>query len=228
MHLHGDGRLRRAPLLPGILVIPEQFLLLRVHRNHRPRDGERPPHLLVDVPELRVTIRVIRPLVHLPRPLQAVVQLPQQLGDLLVADGMAVRGELGRQCPRTLAGPAQRRLGIAPGQRIDQRLEATRQVGIARDQRRPPAARATHPPGGSGGLIKFRQPFRDRDPRQPAGAAHERDAAMSELSGFIRRQQPPRTFVQMRPEPRHSVLQGAGTVTGRSVCHAATHVNVIY
>src|SRR6202023_2099712 len=98
-----------------------------------------------DIEKLGVAVRVIVPLFGLPIPLETVVQLAEQLSHLLMTDRMVLRPEVRGQRPRTLAGPAEWRFGIAPRQWLDQCFEATRQVGIARDQCRPPAPGTPHP-----------------------------------------------------------------------------------
>src|SRR4029453_12748627 len=89
-----------APLAALVLVIADQLLLLRVHGYH---GFARPQSLFdsaVDMPELRVTIRMIASLLGLAVTLQAVATLPQELRDFGVADGVAP----GRQFACDVAG----------------------------------------------------------------------------------------------------------------------------
>lgn len=80
--------------------------------------------LAVDVLELRVAVRMLRPFDRLVGRLQAVAVLAKQLGHGLVADLDAVLDEkLARQCDCALARPTQRRLRIAACERIDELLE---------------------------------------------------------------------------------------------------------
>ena len=71
---------RLTPLAALVLVVADQFLLLRVHGNDwlaRPQslfDGA------IDMPELRVAIRMIAPFLSLAVALQAVATLPQEFG----------------------------------------------------------------------------------------------------------------------------------------------------
>src|ERR1019366_74998 len=101
-----------APLAAMILVVADQFLLLRVHGN----DGLARPQSLfdcaVDMPELRVAIGVRVPLLGLAVALQAVATLPQELGDFGVADPVASGRQFRRKRAGALAGPAQGRLRV--------------------------------------------------------------------------------------------------------------------
>src|SRR3990167_537717 len=114
MAIHEVRRLALSPLPALVLVIPNQFLLLRIHGDDRSARGDRPADVIVYVLELRVAVRMIRAFLGLPVPLQAVVHLTQELRDLLMADRMVLAREFRRQRPRALAGPAQRRLRVAP------------------------------------------------------------------------------------------------------------------
>src|SRR5919106_433814 len=60
VHPHGLGQARRAPRPPGILEIPHQLLLLRVHGDHRLVRGLKPADLRGDVAELGVPVGVRR------------------------------------------------------------------------------------------------------------------------------------------------------------------------
>src|SRR5665213_2590817 len=59
------GALLLAPLAAFVLVVSDQFLFFGVHGNHGPSLLQRQAHLLVDMPELGVAIRMILPLLGL-------------------------------------------------------------------------------------------------------------------------------------------------------------------
>src|SRR6058998_930521 len=61
------------PLPPLVFKVADDFLFLRVHRNHRSPLRQSQPHFLVDVPELGIPVRMIFPLLGLAVALQTVV-----------------------------------------------------------------------------------------------------------------------------------------------------------
>ena len=127
---HAVGRSRRTPRAAGILEVPDELLLLRIHRDRRLLRPLRRAHLARDVPKLRVPIDVLTPFARLDVALQAVAQAVQQLRDDRVADVVAQRVERHRQRARAQARPAQRRVGIAGRGRLDQRIQVAQQRGI--------------------------------------------------------------------------------------------------
>jgi hypothetical protein len=60
---------------PVILEVPDQFLLLRVHRNHGMVTRQTPLDLRIQMLELSVTVRVAVPLPGLAVGLQTVAEL---------------------------------------------------------------------------------------------------------------------------------------------------------
>jgi len=100
-------RPRFAPLAALVLVVANQLLFPGVHGN----DGRaRPQGVLdgaVDMPELRVAIGMIVPLLGLAVARQAVAIFPQELGDFGVADRVVLGSQFRRQRAGALAGPAQ-------------------------------------------------------------------------------------------------------------------------
>ncbi len=183
--LHLFSRPLATPLPPFVFKVSNQLLLLGVHRNDRLALPQRQLHLPVDVPELGVPVRMVVPFLGLPVALQAVIHLPQQLRHLFVADGVSLAGQFVRQRPGALAGPAQRRLRIAPRQRLDQGLQQRGQLGIMPDQRMPSAARTADAFRGQGGRIQFLNALHDGDPGQPAGPADQRHSAVAQ-SAWLR------------------------------------------
>jgi hypothetical protein len=118
------------PLPAGVLEIPDQFPLLRVHRHDRlapALEGAQPG---VDVFELGVAVGMRRPFPGLAVGLQAVVQLMEQGSDRLVTDRMPLAAQFRGQCARTLAGPAEGGLGVAAGGRFDQSFQVPDQGGV--------------------------------------------------------------------------------------------------
>ena len=165
--VHADlmWRLERPPLLSRILVVAEELLLLGVDRDHRALRGERLADFVVDESELGVPVWVLLAFTSLPRSLEAVAGVSQQLRHGLMADRMASRRQLRRQRPCTLVRPTQGRLRVPSAYRLNQRLQAFRQVGIAHLDQGPSPTRAPHATRRQRGLVQFPQPFRDRDTR---------------------------------------------------------------
>src|ERR1700694_608064 len=82
-------RPRLAPLAARILIVADQFLLLRVHGNDWFAYPQRLFDSAVDISELRVAVGMIAPLLGLAVALQTVTILPQELADFGVAYRMS-------------------------------------------------------------------------------------------------------------------------------------------
>ena len=82
------------------------------------------------MPELGITIRMIVSLLGLAIASQTVVLIVKNLRYFGVTDGMMAPGQRLRDRTRALAGPAQRRFGIAPRLFLDHRLQPLHQLGI--------------------------------------------------------------------------------------------------
>src|SRR5215471_2462136 len=142
---------RRKPLLVAVVVIPEEFFLLRIHRNHRPALLEIWLHGGVDVSELRIPIGMILPLLGLAVALQTVAQMVKDLGHFGMADGMLAPGQGIGDGARTLASPAQRRFGITSRLLIDEPLQPVHQqwtgneMGLATRSRTADTPSQRHP-----------------------------------------------------------------------------------
>src|SRR2546425_7629572 len=64
---------RPAPLAPFVFKVADEFLFLRIYRNHRPPLRQSHPHFFIDVPELGIPVWMICPLLGLAVALQTVV-----------------------------------------------------------------------------------------------------------------------------------------------------------
>jgi len=80
------GLLCRKPLLTGIVVVADEFLLFCVHRNHRNALRQAFFYRGIDVPKLRIAVGVVCALLGLPIALQTIVQIVKNLSDLRMAD----------------------------------------------------------------------------------------------------------------------------------------------
>jgi len=72
VHIDLDGLAFRLPFLPGILVVPDQFLLLGVDRDDRRASAQERLALALDVAKLGIAIGMLLPFFGLGIALQAV------------------------------------------------------------------------------------------------------------------------------------------------------------
>ena len=73
MEPHGLGAVFWPPFPSGIPQIPNEFLLLRVHRNRGTMLALKAPHLVVEILQLGIAIQMLRSLIRLKIHLHAVV-----------------------------------------------------------------------------------------------------------------------------------------------------------
>ena len=106
MHQHLLRRSLGTQLPPTVLEGPHQFLLLRVHGDHRLSQGELQLHRPVQVLKLGVAVRVFRPRQGLAIGLQAIAHVVEQFGDHAMADLVPLALQCRRQLTHALAGPA--------------------------------------------------------------------------------------------------------------------------
>ena len=200
------------PFAAGVLELPDQLLLLGVHADHRVAGVLVGPGLLVDVPELRVPVRVLLALDGLGVALQAEPLLVQQVTDRVRADLVALAGQLGRQRPGRLDRPPQRRHRIAPLIRLDQRQQRREQPRIQVGGPLAAPARAGGPgPAAPRPDSSSATPSDTVPSRIPAARATSPDPAMPQRAGLSAHQQPPLPLIQMRehrPELRRQRLPG--------------------
>ena len=184
--LYPRRRLRRAPGAARVLERADQLLLLGVHRNRRLLLPLRASHAPGDVPKLRVPIDMLAALTSLGVALQAVAQSVQQLGDHRVADAVAQTVERHRQRPCALARPPQRRVGIAGGGRLNQRIQIAQQRRVEIDRALAAAARPSRPAARER-LVRrqFTQTALDGRCRDTRGSGDQRRAAITDRLGPV-------------------------------------------
>ena len=143
---------RRLPFPPAVLEVPDQLLLLRVDRDHRLAGGQMLVRGLVDVLELRVTVRMRGAFLPFARRLQPVAQAVQQPASNSPAtparsapppasrDSCTSSAAAGRVAARERIHP----LGARPGCRVDPAgCGAVRRQGVGCG----PSARRGQSPG---------------------------------------------------------------------------------
>jgi hypothetical protein len=213
---HRLGFVSRLPLAAPGLEIPDQFLLLGVHRDHRLAAALERPSARGDVLELTIAVGVLRPFAGLARRLQVVVQVMQQLGHLASADGVPLVTQRRRQLGGALARPAQGRLGIAAGHRVDQPLQVASQGRVGCCQRPAATSGAPHParPQRFLGVALLPPQLLDAGPHGHAGEAgglgHARNPAAAQGQRFGGRPGAPLALIQQRLQPfiLHPQLRG--------------------
>ena len=135
------------------------------------------------------------------------------------ADTVALPRQFLGQPPRTLAGPPQRRLGIASRHGSTNASRAGGNPGSVRRhgcRPRPVGARV----GICGALdrqIQFPHPARDRQPRQPAGASDQRHASPAQFPRFGCGPLPTPPLVHLG-EPTYDTFGGSVRLSARPAC----------
>jgi len=187
-----------APRVPAVLKVPDEFLLLGVHREHGGARRQIALRRLVDVGELGVTVGVVVAFARLAVALQAVAPGVQHPRHPRMADRMPLGAQLGRQLAHALAGPAQGRLRVPPRRRLDQPLQVRPHARIFLDRRLAPASRPADTPrcGDGARPAEFLDPHLDDFARQTRGARHGRNPAPADGQGLRRRHGAPPPFVQ--------------------------------
>jgi hypothetical protein len=151
------------------------------------------------MPELRVAVAMITPLLGLAVALQAVTALPQKLGDLGVTHRVVPGHQLRRQRASARAHLAQGRLRVATRRGLDHAVQGGYQARIVGDQRVSCAALVANPARSHRRGLQFSNALGQRNARQATGAAHSRNAAMTQFHCFAGGHRAAGVFVQMRP-----------------------------
>ncbi len=191
----------RPPLASGVLEVADQFLLLRVDGDDGLRGPLEPPDLLVDIPELRVAVRMGCSFTSLPIGLQTVARHRQQFGHQLPADLMAHALQTRRQVSDAFRGPAQRRHRIARGGRLHEPLEIGQEGRIFVERLLAATARTPDPAWRE---LPFRlqllKPALNRGSGDSRRARHPGDATPSRGPSLCGRPNPPRALRQRRSQ----------------------------
>ena len=130
------------PLAPAILVLTDEFLLLRVHRDHWLAALLQSLDHCIDVLELSVAVRVRSAFLRLAVALQAVTFGPEQRAYRPRSNGVRLLGQFLSQPGRALAGPAQWRHRVTATRRLHQEFKRRQQARVSYGQ---PFAATTFP-----------------------------------------------------------------------------------
>jgi hypothetical protein len=177
------------PLPARVPVFSHQFLLLGVHRDRRLRLALACPHPPIDILELGVAVGMSRALLGLAVALQAIARPLEQGGYGALGDRVVFAGQLLRQVGRALAGPQQRRFGMAAGGRFEQRFQGLLKMRIDLNQG---LASATRPADTSGhrffgvgpSVLQFPRSGEHSVPCQSRRLRHGGDAAPTQFQGL--------------------------------------------
>jgi hypothetical protein len=157
--------------------------------------------------ELGVPVRMLAAFAGLACRLEAVAKVRQKVTDTPLADLMALLGQFLRKPRRALARPAQRRLRVSSGGRLNQRIKVAQKGRILVRQFLTPApfgadatlAGDTDSRGWGRGQRQRFQVFQtgiDRRSRHPGGLRHGAHATPSQGACLNRSPQTQRRFVQ--------------------------------
>src|SRR5512147_693086 len=192
------------PLPSTVLERADQLLLLRIDRHDRLTPALELLAALVNMSKLSVTVWMRTAFTRLTVGLQAVVQRSQQPVDCARTDPITLLAELVRQLAHALAGPAQRRLGVAPGHRLHQRLQRRRQRrNLLRESLAPAAAppnRRLERRSAALSLPLLSDAGNYGISRHPRGLGYDGNAAAPQGDGFRTRPQTPHSLVHQRTE----------------------------
>src|SRR5260370_23264693 len=115
---------------PPLAKAPTSLLLRGVRGTRRLPGGDLRCHLLADVGELGIAVRVLAAFQDLGIALQRVTSLGQQPAHGVIADRMPAPGQLTRQRFQRQRRPPQRRLRLTPRHRLPQSVQPRRQPRI--------------------------------------------------------------------------------------------------
>ena len=218
------------PLPPAIFEVTHQLFFLRIDRNDGLAVGLKRFGTRVDVFELRIPIRMRATFLGFARRLQAVAQPAQQARHCSRTDCMPHGLQLRRQAAGTLARPAQGRLGIATGDRVDQGFQRPEHGRVVRRHRLASAAHAAQTPRGRrvrAERLLVAEPLRNRRARQSGRSRHRLNPATAQRCGLGRRPQTAQTLIHKRTEHGEFVSDDVDVVHKQSIVEYSLNHQII-
>ena len=181
VHLHTLGLSLQSPLTSGILEVADQLFLLRIDRDDRLTLRLMVAHLVIEIDELSVPIRMRGSFPRLAIRLQRVAKLMEQTRDDLRTYGVPHGLQLGGQFGQALRRPAKRIVvRSARRDRLDQCIEVRQQRNVRIDDALTATPRVARTLRGQRRLRpQLLDATRNPCPRNPCGAIDHRDAAMA-------------------------------------------------
>ena len=222
------------PLASTITILADQFLLFRIHRDHRLTPMLKVLNGGVEVFKLGITIRMIRAFFRLSVALQTVARREQQSPNRAGTDRVPLFGQFTCQSRRALASPAQGRLGITTGRWLKQLLQCPLQVRIKDYLAFASATFLSHPLRRANlrsgcPFRQFPQPFTNRIGRHPNGTTDRTNTPPSIGLGFRSSPLSTRSFVQHRYQrsvDRFYALDCSGSLHEHSKPPSQKYVNL--
>ena len=205
----------------AVLVGADQFLLLRVDRDHRLAGGLKGFNLRVDVFELSVPVDMMAALQALAIDLAAIAEAFEQLRDPGRRDPMPQALQRQRELRMALGDPHQRPRRVAERRRLQKAAQVFQQRGIGSRERRPSAAGAANLRARAIRRRQILQAAIDRAARDSGRPRHGAHAAVSGRARLRRREQPPLPFVQthahrLETVPNRCFINHAAVIAIRS------------
>ena len=194
---HGHRLPGRVPFPPSILEVAHEFFLLGIHGDDRLPGLQGGLDLGINIGKLGIPVWVTRALQRLAVGLETVAQVVEEGGDNAMTGGVPQAAEFLGQLPHTLARPAQRGLGVASRQRVNQLLQIVleRLIGLYCPLATAPRAADAMGRRRLGG-VQFGQPRSDRSARDSGGTRDPRDPTSPERCSFGSREEPTRPLVE--------------------------------
>ena len=172
----------------------------------------------IEIFKLGVAVGVRRAFEALPWRLQTVAQLVEEPAHRRRADPPPLLRQRRGQLRATLARPAQGRHGVAPGQRIDQRLQGVPKARLRVLEARTPRARTALTRGGRAATCQLLPASPNRQARQPGRCRHQRIAPIADGQRLRCRPHAATALVQDRRDRR--VLSHKGSFQLEVSLHA--------
>ena len=188
---------RWLPFPPSVLELANQFLLLRVDRNHRLPAPQEPDCRRIDVLKLGIAVRVRGALTPLLRGLQAVAQLPEEAAHGRRTHTPPALRQRRRELRATLARPPQRRRRVPARQGIDQRFKGRGDAGLRRLDAGPPCPRSAQALRRCHAAHDLIAPLPNRLTRQAGRRRHHRVTAIPNGQRFRRGPHASTSLVQL-------------------------------
>jgi hypothetical protein len=186
----------RTIVAAAVLVGADQFLLLRVDRDHRLTGGLKGFDLCVDMFELSVPVDMMAALQALAVDLAAVAETFEQLRNPARRNAMPYIAQRQREFGVALGHPHERSHRIAQRRRFEQTLEVFQQRRVRPRERRASAARSPNPRPRGIERPQILQATIDRAACDPGRPRRGADPAVASRASLGRREQTPLLFVQ--------------------------------
>ena len=209
VHQNSPGMSLASPFPACILEIPNQFLLLGVHRNNRLAGAVLSNGLPIDVFKLCIAVRVLLAFTRFAVGLQTVTFLPQDISHDRKTYAMPHLLKPTRQRSKTLRRPSKRRLRVSPRVRFHQRFQVRHQPRILLRKLFPtsPGTANTRGLNPFSSRAKFFQTTQNGGTRYTRSLDNPSHTSAAKCLGFRGNHQPTASFVEYRFQRSKLFLQ---------------------